>query len=297
MAVLVRAPARLHLGFIPPAGKWDSPGSAALAIENPKIEIHIRESDEVHVSGPYSDLIFDMVFSFIERFAPGKGAEIEVKECMKRHAGFGSGTRMAMSVGMGLSALFGLKKDPYEIAEFFGRGRNSKAGIETLLHGNIVLTRGEYVKIMHAPKDWRFLIALPEDWHSLYGEEERKAMDSVKHGEVGRSPGDEFERAISSGEIEEFGRVLEEIDLETGKLFSPIQKGTYSNEVASSLIRVGKEAGAYAAGQSSWGPAIYFLVDDRVEDDVKGALQSRMDGAVESSEIAREGIVIEALKE
>ncbi len=274
MAVLVRAPARLHLGFIPPVRTGDSAGSAAVAITPPEVQIYLEKSEDIHVSGPHSDEIFSMALSFMNRFLPGKGVEIEVRYSIRRHAGFGSGTRMAMSVGMGISALYGLDLDPYDLAEFFGRGVNSRAGLESLIHGGIAVVspRGG-LHLLKLPPEWSFIVALPESEHRFYGEKEKRAMSSVKHKEmVGEDLADLLEKSVSAGDIEETGKILDRIDMETGRLFRPIQKGDYSHDDVLTIIKAGKDAGAYAAGQSSWGPAVYFLVDENIKHKVDAAI-------------------------
>ncbi len=296
MAVVVRAPSRLHLGFIPPVKEGESPGSAAVAIERPFIEMVMTESEDIHVSGAYSALIFEMAADFLSGFAPGKGVDIDVRDAMKRHAGFGSGTRMAMSVGMGISGLYGLGLAPYDIAKFFGRGRNSVAGIETLIHGGMAIVHpGGEISRPRIPEGWSFIIALPASRHDFHGDEERKAMASMKKHITEDDLASMLDDAIRSADIEEAGRLLERIDLETGKMFSGAQEGDYSHRMVGDLIRAGKEAGAYGAGQSSWGPAVYFLVDDSVAERVKATLEDLMGekGSVAISDIAPEGISLD----
>ena len=300
MAVLVRAPARLHLGFIPAV--YDStPGSVAVSINSPFLEISLEKSRELHVSGPLSDEIFRMAMDFIENYAPERGVEIEVRNAIPRHAGFGSGTRMALSVGMGISALYDLEIEIHEIADFFGRGRNSRAGIESLVKGGLVIIHpdGRASSII-TPSDWRFVVALPESRHDFYGEEEKKAMKRMDKG-IGNSEdlAVMLEKAIESRDISKTGKILERIDRETGKMFSASQKGDFSHEIVSELIQAGMAAGAYGAGQSSWGPAVYFLVDERVEDSVTRAIEYIIgdEGVVESTEISPEGITLECTED
>jgi beta-ribofuranosylaminobenzene 5'-phosphate synthase len=60
-------------------------------------------------------------------------------------------------------------------------------------------------------------------------------------------------------DIKEFGCALTEIDRRTGMFFQTAQDGIYSESGAEDIVGYMLQAGAYGAGQSSWGPAIYGL--------------------------------------
>ncbi len=64
-------------------------------------------------------------------------------------------------------------------------------------------------------------------------------------------------------DIEEFGKALTEIDLRTGTCFAKAQGGIHRGKIAEDLVQFMLQCGAYGAGQSSWGPTIYGLVDER----------------------------------
>lgn len=257
--VHIRAPARLHLGFIPPV-EGESMGSAAVAISEPYLALRMREHRDIHVSGPYSHEFFTLAWDFMENHLQGKGLDIVVENAIRRHTGLGSGTRMAMAVGMGTSALYHMHMDPYEIADFFGRGRNSRAGLETLLHGGISVVHPDgNISNIHAPEDWVFVVAIPEIRHRFFGERERSIMGSVGNMRSERDMADEMVRALKNSDVERFGEIMTELDRVTGRIFGDFQRGENTFEIMERLRDFGLEAGAYGAGQSSWGPAVYFL--------------------------------------
>jgi beta-ribofuranosylaminobenzene 5'-phosphate synthase len=68
--------------------------------------------------------------------------------------------------------------------------------------------------------------------------------------------------ALEEGDIQTFGRTLTEIDLLVGKLFEKVQGGIYSRESSADLVEFMLSSGVYGAGQSSWGPTVYGLVDE-----------------------------------
>jgi beta-ribofuranosylaminobenzene 5'-phosphate synthase len=255
----IRAPARLHLGFMP---SKNGLGSAAVAISEPSLIMSMRKSDEIHVSGAYSDEFFFMASSFLHSFSEGKGVDIVVESAIRRHIGLGSGTRMALSIGTGINVLYELGLSPYEIAEFFGRGRNSRAGLETLLHGGMAMDDGSGTEILRPPENWRFIVAIPNIDHRFFGELERNAMASMKVPDIEKDFKAEIINAIKGEDIEDFGALLTELDLLTGSMFSDVQGGEHTDERISEIKEFGLKEGAYGAGQSSWGPAVYFLTDE-----------------------------------
>jgi beta-ribofuranosylaminobenzene 5'-phosphate synthase len=66
--------------------------------------------------------------------------------------------------------------------------------------------------------------------------------------------------ALVERDIESFGRAITAIDRKTGAYFSDVQGGLYSHEGANETVAAMLREGAFGAGQSSWGPAVYGLV-------------------------------------
>ncbi len=273
MAVLVSAPSRLHLGFIPPVEEGAMPGSAAVSLDAPRINLEMKESEALHVSGRYAGEFFSLASSFIDEFAPGKGADITVAESISRHVGLGSGTRMALSVGMGLSALYGLGLSPYEISDFYGRAKNSRAGLESLIHGGLSLVSPSRTIHLLLPDEWVFIVAIPSLRHDFYGTREQSMMSNLgrmRHAETDLISA--LEKAVRAGDITEAGRILGDIDRYTGEWFRDFQGGTYTHELTEKVVLTAKEHGAASAGQSSWGPAAYILSGKEDADAITNAV-------------------------
>lgn len=293
----IRAPARLHLGFIP-CTESEGTGSAAVAISRPELRLRMRKSADIKVNGKYSDEFFSLASDFLREFAPEKGVDILVENSIKRHAGLGSGTRMALSIGMGINRLYELGLSPYHIAEFFGRGRNSMAGLETLLKGGFVVSEGENSVSLIPPEDWVFVVAIPAIKHDFFGEKERKIMKGLKYSktqEKGISTA--LINAIREGNISRTGEILNRLDDITGESFGSVQNGKYTEKLMEKVLSHGKEMGAYGAGQSSWGPAVYFLTLSKKAEGLGQKMQVFLDrnggGTVYVSEISKNGILME----
>ena len=78
--------------------------------------------------------------------------------------------------------------------------------------------------------------------------------------------------ALVERDIEGFGRALTAIDRKTGAYFSDVQGGVYSHEATNETVAAMLREGAFGAGQSSWGPAVYGLV----REDQASRLESSM---------------------
>jgi hypothetical protein len=82
-----------------------------------------------------------------------------------------------------------------------------------------------------------------------------------------------------------FGRALTAIQTTTGRWFASVQGGAFAAGPSEALVRRMAERGAPGVGQSSWGPAVYGIVDGedaavRLADDVRAALEHCGGGTV-----------------
>ena len=65
---------------------------------------------------------------------------------------------------------------------------------------------------------------------------------------------------LLSGDIDEFGGALSEIQREIGSMFATQQGGVFHPRAAP-VVAALEALGVAAVGQSSWGPAVYGIVD------------------------------------
>jgi beta-RFAP synthase len=71
--------------------------------------------------------------------------------------------------------------------------------------------------------------------------------------------------ALVEADIESFGAALSEIQEMTGRWFAAAQGGTFAPGPTETLVRRMAQWGARGVGQSSWGPAVYGIVDGEEE--------------------------------
>src|SRR5262245_30299308 len=100
--VRVRAPARLHFGFLDLEGGLGRRfGSLGMALEAPSIELGLADAAQLQVEATEPDRLRRYAEEAV-RFlgVPARGRLI-LRSSIPAHAGFGSGTQLALSVAAG----------------------------------------------------------------------------------------------------------------------------------------------------------------------------------------------------
>ena len=189
--VRLRTPSRIHITLIDlngAIGRVD--GGVGLALEEPHIEIRVREHDSlvikgVTVNGERFRISAEKMVSYCR-----KGAEIEVISDYESHVGLGSGTQISLAVGKAFSEIYGLNLTTRQIAEIMGRGGTSGIGVAVFDHGGLIVDGGHSIKekkdflpssaskAKPAPliarldfPDWDIVLAIPE-LKGFFGDEE-----------------------------------------------------------------------------------------------------------------------------
>lgn len=294
-AIFVETSARLHFGVLDlrgALGRWF--GGIGAAAAAPTLLVSASPSETLEVEGEAAD----RAAAFARRYLASQGLHGGGRVCVHRalppHAGLGSGTQLALAVARALAGLHGLPADTLALARAVRRGRRSAVGTWTFEGGGLVVEGGRrtgasdtdevapLVIRLPFPASWRCVLAVP-DWHAgISGADEDEALarlpapserdvERVAHLVlVGLLP------ALAAADLPAFGRALTEIQAINGRWFAPAQGGTFRPGV-SELTHQMAGWGARGVGQSSWGPAVYGLVDgdeaaSRLAGEVRAAL-------------------------
>lgn len=287
MKVTVIAQARLHFGFTnltPELGRVY--GSVGVGLDTPFTRMTATSAEEFSVHGPRSGQVARYAELLARRYGVRWRARLEVEETIDRHSGLGSGTQTALATAAALLRLHNMDRSIREAAGAMDRGLRSGVGIAAFESGGFILDAGHpdlerpeeiipsSVLMRRAfPEDWRFVLFLPTVDPGLSGKDEKAVFKDL--GDT-RAVTDAICRtvlltmlpALADRDIAAFGRALTEVDTQTGHFFQQAQGGTYREELAADAVQDLLSAGAYGVGQSSWGPCLYGLVDDRTEADV-----------------------------
>jgi beta-ribofuranosylaminobenzene 5'-phosphate synthase len=284
--VVVTAPARLHFGMLDPAGVGARRfGGFGVGVEYPRVVVGVRPvpGDAVTVTGPQADRAEAFALRARAAFGLRGGVEVTVREAIPPHAGLGSGTKLGLAIARAVAELAGVSPAPEQLAEASGRGARSSVGSWTFIAPGLVVEAGVagegWVSPLVArhpmPERWRCVLALPVGIEGLSGDAEERFFVLLHEREASepRIPRlllTELLPGLLAGDIDEFGVALTEIQRDVGSIFAAQQGGIFHPHAAP-LVDALVSLGAGAVGQSSWGPAVYGIVDgpERADDVAK----------------------------
>jgi len=276
MRVTITTPSRLHFGIVDMRGDLGRIyGSVGVAIEKPRLVLRASLRKTISASGPRSERVLGYMKTLLGEHHVKGGAQLEVISDIPEHQGFGSGTQLALAVGVAVSRLHDLNLSVEEIALELSRSKHSGIGTYAFARGGFIVDGGHSTSRPNAvpplvfrsdvPRDWFFIVGVPDIAQRINGTSEAKAFERLEPppgslvGEAARRVLMGMIPAIIEGEIEAFGEAMTALDSTFGEYWLKIQGGRYSHPAIEVGINHLKEAGAYGVGQSSWGPAFYGL--------------------------------------
>lgn len=307
MRVVVKTPARLHLGILDISGDLGRKyGGIGLAIQRPNVLLTAEalsgnQDIELQVRGHEVERVERYARRFLRAYPLSCGVRLSLEEHIPAHVGLGSGTQLALAVGSALACLGGLELETDQIAAVMGRGAHSGIGTAAFRGGGFILDGGHRlngrssalagsddpalsvppVLFQHpVPEDWYFVIAIPHVEPGLSGERESQAFSALPSTlttlaeKISRLVLMKILPSLIEADITGFGEAVTETQRLVGDSFASAQGGRYANPVCGNIIARMLDKGAAGVGQSSWGPAVYGLVQgqgaaERMENDVR----------------------------
>ncbi len=276
-SVFVEAAARLHFGILDLRGALGRRfGGLGAAVPEPSLLLEVAREERLSAHGPDADRAVAFAERFLAHHGLGGGARLTVHRHIPAHSGLGSGTQLGLAVARALAELHGLPADPAALARAVDRGRRSAIGTWTFALGGFVVEGGrrpgadEIAPLLARfamPDGWRCVVAVPDGAPGLSGEAEAAAFARLPP-----PPEREVERvahlvlmqllpALVEADLQSFGAALTEVQRVTGAWFAPQQGGVFAPGPSERLVRGMANWGAAGVGQSSWGPAVYGLVE------------------------------------
>ena len=286
MPTLITTGARLHLGFYNFLSDKKAYGSIGVFLKTPAIRIlSIRKGNSLRIYN-YTGINIDDIIHTINNMFKNYGISIHILESIPRHIGLGSTTQLLLAIGDSIRRTYGLRLSIRELALQFKRGVVSGIGIAAYEKGGLIIDSGRRVKdnIINIPKDlsdlpsiiyrrnlprhWYFIVITPK---GIKGLDEKSEVPFLEKPEENKELQYELLRilvlkllpSISNNDPKAFGRAIYKIQLLTGKYFSKYQGSIFCCEEAEYIISSLIKNGAYGAGQSSWGPTVYGIIDYR----------------------------------
>jgi len=327
MKVYVRTPSRLHFSLIDMNGQLGRvDGSFGLALNYPNVALEAFKSQEIEVRGEEQALVRKLALMFLKRLKIPSGAQVKVKRTIPKHVGLGSNTQLSLAIASALSTIYGIKKTIRELAIIMKRGGTSGIGVAAFENGGLILDGGHsfgrdgekqsflpssaskaqpapVLARYRFPEDWFFVIAIPHIHRGVHGDEEirvfkeRCPINAAHVGKACRIILMKMLPALLERDVEDFGSGLTELQ-DVG--FASATKDLMDPAVKK-CIRFMLKRGAYGAGQSSFGPSTFGLVQGEPEarklrDQATDFLEGAIGGNVFYTSANNSGVTVRIVK-
>ncbi len=274
-AVRVRAPARLHFGFLDLNGGLGRRfGSIGLAIDTPAFQIKASNAARASAKGEEAERIRTYLLAAASHLDVPDAAAIEVEESIPVHAGFGSGTQIALAVAAALARLNGRDFSAMDFAEVLDRGNRSGVGLAAFTEGGLIVDGGRdesgapppVLSRLPWPDEWRVVLILDEAATGIHGRRESEAFRELppfaesEAAAICRLTLMQVLPAAATGDLEGFGSGITAIQARIGDYFAPHQGGRYASPAVAEVLAAVAARGIAGYGQSSWGPTGFALM-------------------------------------
>jgi beta-RFAP synthase len=252
-------------------------GSLGVGVNEIATRLTISAASELRAEGVEAERALKAARRFAEVTGIDGRVCIRLDEAIPGHVGLGSGTQLALAVGMGLTRFHGLALGVRQIAQTIERGARSGIGIAVFEQGGMIVDGGRgpgtttppVIARLAVPDAWRFILVFDPRGQGLHGSGELQAFS-----ELPPFPLAEARRlshlllmqalpALAEGDIEGFGNVVTDLQNTVGDHFAPAQGGRFTSPLVADAMDRLQRLGAVAIGQSSWGPTGFCLVESQ----------------------------------
>lgn len=284
----VLAPGRLHLGFLDPSASLGRRfGSIGLVVEGFETETQLTAGavDDITADTPDAAAQIDRAQAILralrDRTGRRSALHLRLRRVLPPHAGFGSGTQLALAIGRAFARWHRLDIDTPTLAHWLGRGQRSGIGIHGFDQGGLLVDGGpgadgrpgHLLSRLALPEAWRVVVVQDGREHGLAGEAEKKAMaalapmPAVRAAEICHEVLMRVLPGAAGGEIGAFARGVSRMQHLLGEHYAPVQHGRrYTSAAVDRLMRWAcVAAGEAAVGQSSWGPTGFAIVASQAQ--------------------------------
>ncbi len=285
--IRIVAPSRLHFGLLHVPTVGEPPGlrhfgGVGLMIQQPGLALTVDFADVWSASGPSADRALTVAQCVVNQYPveQRRPLKIRVESCPTEHVGLGVGTQLSMTMADATSRLFtGAIHTAYELAKLAGRGERSRIGVEGYRSGGLLLDGGQNPArpgssaILHRaafPDSWRVLLLQLHSGTRWHGDRERHAFARPRDSDANLRTTERLCRlallgilpALQEADLTAFGECVYEFNRAAGEAFTADQGGPYCCEKVTELISWLRAAGVAGAGQSSWGPTVFAMVEN-----------------------------------
>ena len=242
-SVTVRAPARLHLGFLDLSGSMGRRfGSVGLTLDRLGVALTAERAPSFSVSGPLAQRA-ERLRTLCSSHRLPETCRIAIHGAIPEHVGLGSGTQLAIAVGVALSHLFGLDLPVRDVAALYDRGQRSGIGVGAFEQGGFLVDGGKgahdepprIVSRIEFPSAWRVLLVFDQTAQGLHGDQEVAAFRALPtfpesaSAHLCRLMLMQGLPALLEADLAEFSGAVGELQRVIGDYFSPAQGGRFAS--------------------------------------------------------------------
>lgn len=275
--IVVISHARLHMGFIDLSGSLGRNfGSIGLAINEIYMRLSLQYADTLQVTGKYADRASKCTQELCSQLKVCDKLSLKIDKAIPEHIGLGSGTQMALAIGMALNKYYQLEHSIQDIACLTERGMRSGVGIGLFGQGGLVVDGGRgkntltppVIAQIPVPKDWRFILVFDQRGQGLHSEQEINAFSQLPPFSAQKAAQLCHQilmlalPSVAENNIMAFGEAISALQKSVGEYFAPAQGGVFASAAVAEVMGFLKKQGAVAIGQTSWGPTGFCAVAD-----------------------------------
>ncbi len=144
MKVIVKTPARLHLGLIDMNGDLGRMfGGLGVGIDHPNVVVEAQNASDCHITGQDVELATVVANRFFLGYQVQPNVHIHIAQAIPSHVGLGSGTQLSLAIAVALSKLFNVKDSVPELAIAMGRAKRTSVGTNIFAKGGFVVDGGK----------------------------------------------------------------------------------------------------------------------------------------------------------
>ena len=280
--VTVRAPGRLHLGFLDPSGSLGrSFGSIGLVIDRFEtvVELSPSSADEISAAPGIEATELRRASMHLNALRQRTGVpdrlRLHIASALPAHAGFGSGTQLALAIGSAFGRLYGLDLGALQLAQWLGRGRRSGVGIAGFEQGGLLVDGGPgddgsiapLLARLAFPTRWRVLLVLDRRKKGLAGDGEARTINTLPSfpaeaaAQICHQTLMRILPGVAGESFNDFAKGVTQVQSLLGRHFAPAQSGSpFTSEEVGVLIGWIAASTTAAVGQSSWGPTGFAVL-------------------------------------
>jgi beta-RFAP synthase len=250
-------------------------GSIGIALNEINTQLTMSAAPQLTFNGTIPPRSEKILKHFCKVLNVSEQLQLDFKSKIPEHIGLGSGTQLALAIGVALNHFYQLGLNIRDLAVLSDRGTRSGIGIGVFERGGLVVDggRGELTKIppvisqLPIPEEWRFLLVFDKRGQGLHGQSEIQAFKALPP-----FPTAEAVRlcylllmqglpAVAENNLTLFGEVITQLQQSVGQHFASAQGGVFTSREVAEVMAWLQQQGAMAIGQSSWGPTGFCIVN------------------------------------